>query len=170
MKPTFDISNKQSFTVWESGCWQPELNFGSSVLVADIDSGKLQVIYDRAPTKNSLHALFYANVGGILAGSNVKKQGDQMLFHIDLVKIDSLTTVIKQGMAVPEAETTVLYLSRKLVDPSTAIRDMIDDMPNLPSLPNIKEMMELAILKSLTPLSQQKLFWGLPRQTVTNDE
>lgn len=172
MKPQFDITAKNSFAVWESGSWKDKQGIGSAILAADQDSNKLQVIFDKDPTKTQNHALMYANVGYVLAGCFAKRQGPNLNFHLELTRIDSLTTRQVQVDMKAVADTSVLYMSRKLVplDSQNIKLLALADMPELPSLPNAYQMMELAIEKALTPLPRQRIFYGLPRLAKNDDE
>jgi len=168
MKPIFDISQKHSFTVWES-CVQ-RATFSSSVLVSGPATEKLQVIYDKDPTRTSTHALFYANVGNILAGCFISKpRGKQKesMVRIELVRIENVTTKQVQGETQPDPLLVPLHL--------VAIPVVLDtkSMPNMDlllssyedraSLPNARELMEQAVRKAVTPPDLQQLFWGIPR-------
>ena len=135
MRPIIDISSKNSFTIWES-CVQ-RTSYSSSILVSDQDSNKMKVIYDRDPSKSSTHALFYANVGNILAGCFIEKKNSpkkvgvarnprtfrnlrpkivqstliESSVRVELVRIESLSTKTVQGRTVPHANLAPLYLS-----------------------------------------------------------
>lgn len=170
MKPKFDISAKNSFTVWESGRFNDRQGFGTSVLVADTDSGPLQVIYDKDPTKVANQFLFYANVGNLLAGSYVKQTGNEWVFNIELLRIDNLITTSIQGHAVPKAETSVLFMCRKMVDDAFDTDKILSDFIQPESLPHSRELLVQAIQKSLTVQEQQKLFYGVPRQKTEDQQ
>lgn len=165
MRPMLDISAKNSFTVWESGRWNEDKGYGSSILVAGPDSEPLPVIFEREPTQNVPHCLFYANVGCILAGSYVKHVPDQnrWLFTLEMVKIESLYTQQVQGHPVPRITDTVLYTKRVLVlDPNDTF-ELLKGFEQPQSLPHSRELMELAIQKSLLPAAEQRMFYGVAR-------
>lgn len=175
MKPLLDISSKNSFTVWESCVWRS--GFSSSVLVSDQDSNKMQVIYDRDASRSSAHALFYANVGNVLAGCFVtKSRGKTSSVRVELLRIETLTTKTVQGNTVPEAKLAPIHLNSS---PCSVVEDaqldekeldrLIGPYEDRPSLPNARELMRQAILKAMTLPEQQHLFWGIPRQKVEED-
>lgn len=169
MKPFFDISKSNGFTVWESGCWNEDKHFGYGILVAGPDGSPLQVIYDRDPTRNLKHALFYATAGILIAGCYSKRKGNKRSFDLEVIQIVGLNTAIVQGHPVPRYTDKKLFLSRKLVDIDTPIQELIAEAPDLPSIPNLKELLELAVVKSLTPSSQQRIFYGVPRERQTDE-
>jgi hypothetical protein len=174
MKPIFDISKSNGFTVWESGCWNEEQHFGSGVLVAGPDGGKLNVIYDRDATRGLKHALFYAGIGELLIGSYVKDKGRKQVVDIEVVRINGLTTETVQGKPVPRYTGESLFLSRRLVeglfkDTEKVIEELVKQVPDLPTIPDLKEIVSLAIQKSVTPPDQQRMFYGVPREPE-NDE
>jgi hypothetical protein len=170
MKPIFDISSKKSFTVWESGGWTDDTGIGSSILVADPSSNKMKVIYDLNAEFSDKHALFYANIGCILAGCFVSMEGTQLNFNLEVSRITSLTTVLVQERVIPTADTEVLYLSHKLVDSNTEPTKLVEDMSEFSSMPNIKDMMMLAIQKALTIREEQRIFYGIPRVNTRSDD
>lgn len=177
MKPLLDISAKNSFTVWESCVWRQDLS--SSVLVSDQDTNKMQVIYDRDPSRSSAHALFYANVGNVLAGCFIKKSrraDSPSVIRIELVRVENLTTKIVQGHTNPEAKLTPIWLTNAsglinfdLEPEAAALDELLRGYIDQPSLPNAREMMKQAIMKAMTPPSKQHLFWGIPRQKEQDD-
>jgi hypothetical protein len=149
--------------------------FSSSVLVSGPATEKLQVIYDKDATRTSTHALFYANVGNILAGCFVSKpRGKQKesMVRVELVRIDAITTKPIQGETHPDATLTPLHLmSIPIVlthgqDPD--MRALLGSFEDRPSLPHARELMEQAVRKAVTPPEFQQLFWGVPR--VKNED
>jgi hypothetical protein len=178
VKPILDISNKNSFTVWESCVWRD--SFSSSVIVGDQQSNKMQVIYDRDPTRSATHALFYANVDSILAGCFISKPTPRFpnssLLRLELVRIESLTTKTVQGNTIPDAKLAPLFLTSaagKLDFEKGVTQSHLDELlksfSDLPSLPNARSMLEQAVTKAMTPPAQQRLFWGIPRQKIEQD-
>lgn len=174
MKPILDISAKNSFTVWESCVWRD--SFSSSVIVGDRDSNKLQVIYERDPTRSSTHALFYANVDSVLAGcfiSKSNKKHSTSLVRVELVRIESLTTKQVQGQPVPDAKLVPVFLTSTPIvldyDQEPDMKKLLGNFEDLPSLPNARHIMEEAIRKAMTPPAKQRVFWGLPRQKIDQD-
>ncbi len=178
MKPIFDISKQNSFTVWESCVWRP--TFSSSVLVGGAATEKLQVIYDKDATRTSTHALFYANVGNILAGCFISKPRrkvamvkEQCMVRIELVRIENLSTKPIQGETQPDATLTPIHLASMnvVLDYSSEpdMRTLLGSYEDRPSLPNAREMMETAVRKAMTSPEQQRLFWGIPRIKVEQE-
>lgn len=149
-------------------------SFSSSVLVADQDSNKMSVIYDKDPTRSAAHALFYANVGNILAGCFISKPTPKhktSLLRVELVRIEGLTTKQVQTETLPDAKLKALFLASSPRDldftkePSDSeLETILQSFADLPSLPNARQMMKEAIIKAMTPPAKQHLFWGLPRQ------
>lgn len=172
MKPILDISAKNSFTVWESCVWRD--TFSSSIVVADEATNKLQVIYDRDPLRSSTHALFYNNVGNILAGCFINKRRSPRVegtVRVELVRVESLSTKEVQGHTIPDAKLEPLYLTSAscIKCDELDIEEILGSYKEKPSLPNAYALMTAAIQKAMTPPSQQKLFWGIPRQKVEQD-
>jgi hypothetical protein len=170
MKPILDISNKSSFTVWESCVQRP--TFSSSVIVGNHEGDKLQVIYDKDPTKTSTHALFYANVGNILAGCFIdKKSGPgKYVAKLELAKITELRTKPIQGNTVPVAVMETLHMASLHIDAQHALDldKMLESYEHRASIPHALSMLRASIEKAMTPPEKQQLFWGLPR--VRNNE
>ena len=175
MKPIFDISKKNhSFTVWESCVWRP--TFSSSVIVGGPSTEKLQVIYDKDPTRTSTHALFYANVGNILAGCFISKprgKQTQMMVRVELVRIENLTTKQVQGETQPDPLLIPIHLVNVPVAFQSSIAPdigvLLSSYEDRPSLPNAREMMEHAVMKAMTLPEKQHLFWGTPRIKIEQD-
>lgn len=166
MNPKFHISNSKSFTVWETGCWYPNRKNGSAIIVAGPQGEKLQVIYDADPLRTPMPALFFAEVGQVLAGARVRQNGNMLTYHLDLLRIKSLVVKQVQGRPVPTApDPDILYMSQKQTRVDTPIDKILEDVPDLPSLPNARELMYLAIEKAQTPLESQRVFYGIPRAT-----
>lgn len=174
MKPILDISSKSSFTVWESCVWRDA--FSSSVLVADHETNKMQVIFDKDPTRSSTHALFYANTGNILAGcfiSKGKRPREMDIVRVELMRMENLITKQVQGHTVPEAKLSPVYLSsiamRVEYDVEPKFDQLLGAYEDRPSLPHGRQLMENAIRKAMTSPDKQKLFWGIPRQRVEEE-
>lgn len=168
MKPILDISTKGSFTVWESCVWREA--FSSSVLVAGPDTSKLNVIYDKDPTRSSTHSLFYANVNNVLAGCFISKRDSRRSLdsvRVELMRIEGLTTKLVQDQNVPNAALVPIFLASVPMiveyDKEPDFKTLLKTWSDRPSLPNARELMENAIRKAMTPPEQQKLFWGVPR-------
>lgn len=166
MKLKIDISRHSQFTIWELGGWNPGYQFGTSSIIAGPKGEPLQVIYERDPTKNLLHFLFFAKTGMIAATCYVKQAPDGYAFTLSLGRITELRTELVQGQPRAKADVETLFACRKDVEDTTNLESLLDGVEFPASVPNARELMLHAINKALRPASDQKLFWGVARQTA----
>lgn len=168
MKPIIELSDTNRFVVWESGFWNQDKNFGTGVLVAGPNGEELPVIFDRDPTKGLKHGLMLAEVGGFLVGAFVRVT-DKTFVQIEVMKISGLNTPVVGGEITPKADTKNLYIGRMTIPPDTSLNEqqiskILAKLPKMAELPQAKRLVKLAIKKALTPLDEQGIFYGIPRQ------
>lgn len=164
MKPKFDISNKNSFTVWESGFLNPTANVGSGILVASFDAKPCQVIYDKNPVRNLHQFLFYAQPGMLIASAFIKLSPSTVSVNLELAEIVSMTTTKIQGEVSPVGEIKTIYLN---LSTHPSLKDARQAIKAYESTANAddgkRNLLNLALEKALTLREDQKLFWGIPR-------
>ncbi len=163
MRPKFEISKNNDFTVWESGRLNLDKNIGSSIIVANEDYQPCQVIYDK--NNESLHQyLFHAKPGMILASSYLTMANGVFSLQLELAKINEIYTTTVQGQLVPSANIDNIYISKRNFDTLTGVSSALDSYKADPYYSEVKNnLLSLALEKSITPGSSQKLFYGIPR-------
>jgi hypothetical protein len=172
MKPKFDISNKNGFTVWESGFLNTAKRIGSSIIVADSLCQPCKVIYDKNPTSNLNQFLFYANPGMLLASSFVRLNSDNTVStQLELAEIKTMTTTTIQGELQPVGEIATLFLVLKSFDSIETAKSTHEDYKNVENFDGAKyNLLKLAVEKSFTERDQQRLFWGIPREREDSEK
>lgn len=169
MKPIFSLSKQNNFTVWEAGHWNRKAQTGFSVLVAGPNCERLKIIYDRDPTTTAKPALFFADVGNILVGSNIRLSAEKTWqLTAEVLKIESLQTEFVQGSPVPRATTSIIDVSRVVVPDPTDLDSVLSTLNYPEPMLKYQEIVRASILKSTCPQSEQRIFWGVPR--TRNDE
>ncbi len=166
MKPKFDISNKNGFTVWESGFLNIPKNIGSSIIVADALCQPCKVIYDKNPASSLHQFLFYANPGMLLASSFVRINSDKTLsVQLELAEIKAMTTTTIQGDIQPVGEIATIFLNLKNFDSFGDAQFVYEDYKSVANFSEERyNLLKLAVEKSLTKREDQRLFWGIPRE------
>jgi hypothetical protein len=176
MKPRIDLTDKGSHAIWESGRWNQEQALGRSTLIAGPDGEKLSVVFDSDPKKTNFHYLFFANPQQVVANAFVRAQRvegytlpgafSSYKYDLELLRIDTLTNEIVQGASVPRATYSTLWTLRQFG--SADFEEMVDRSYNDSRIGYKRVYRDLvleAIRKALTPAEDQRLFWGIPRNT-----
>lgn len=167
MKPRIDISNQNSFTIWESGAWNEKKNIGRSTLIAGPNGEQLQVIYDSSPVRSNFHFLFFAGASQVVATAFVRKKSNDLFeYDLSLSRINSLSTETIQGSPVARANMDVLWLLKEAGPKQfDAMIERSYNKERIGYKETYHTIITQAVMKALTKPEEQKLFWGTPRET-----
>lgn len=166
MKIRTDLSSSGRFTVWESGGWHRDGKYGSSVIVADAQGDRLDVIFDTDPKQNVTHACFFAEQGLLVAGAYLRPTSVEGLYNgqVGLYRIAELITTIVQGVAQPKTVTELLWL-RSVNNIDGTVGNTLPRLDNVSSSLHKAQqnLLTVAFNKASTKSDEQKIFWGNPR-------
>lgn len=176
MQPRIDLSKNSRFTIWEAGGWNESKGFGSGLVVAGPNGEKLPVIYDINPRANLHQCCFVAEVGQVLVEAYIKKadtpiDGRDLIVSLEIARIESITTQLVQGNAQPKVNLKTLWVHRAMATAKTA-EAISDDYAADADFykEEFHDLLELVIEKALTKPNSQRIFWGIPRATSTQQD
>lgn len=160
-----EITKSSSFAGWEGGSFNPNMNLGSSVLLAGPDAEKLSVIYDVDPKRSKNQFLLPLHPGCLVATAQVNRTKHLTLVRVALKRVARLHTPNIQGHAVPAADYEPIWMCQ--------VNSEDDELQVLKGYnqsvlgyrDEFKAFMSAAVDKARTPRDQQVLFWGDPRKT-----
>ena len=166
MKIRTDLSSSGRFTIWESGGWHRDGTYGSSVIIANADGSRPDVIFDTDPQQNVTHACFFAEQGMLVAGAFLRPTAKPGVYNgqIGLHRISELTTTIIQGQARPKAVTELMWL-RSVNNMDETVGKTLSRLENTSDDLYAAQvnLLTVAFHKAASKSEDQKIFWGNPR-------
>lgn len=154
VKPRIDVTSKGHFAIWESGRFNPSTGSGFAVIVSGPNGEMLKSFYDKDPSRYNHHFLFPANLDMLIATANVSRSTRGMSYTLELRRVIQLQ----------KHEETAECLTELVWALHGRVKDNKLDLL-YPALMNdqMRNMVEAAWKKATSPHTEQKLFWGYPR-------
>lgn len=165
MTPTIELTKQRHFAGWETGQFNPRTQTGTAVLFADPDFGKPKVVYDYAHQATTYKYLFILNPGFRTARVQVTALSKgQYRLHLSLLQIEELFIEQVQGHPVPRAEFKTQFMILKIFKSLDEMMDMRFYYSYIGEYGvKSEEFLRAVMEKALTPVAEQRLFWGTPR-------
>lgn len=176
MKVRLDLTKTNRFTVWESGGWDATRRppFGNSVIVAGPDGEKMKIAFDTNPRENITQCAFFAEIGQTLAACYITSTSGEkdagLNVTMELARIQLLSTELVQGEARPVTKLQTLWVHKELVLSDLSLPGVVlnYDIRKDGHRLEYQTLLSVALEKALTPLSEQRFFWAIPRTPNQN--